>query len=65
MSPTSAADPQRAKHQRRLHPPQEDPKEWLPLWAAGPVLALLVMGGLIALVMVIAEVYNRLGRWLS
>ena len=58
--PTSRQDPARAEAQRRLHPPQEDAKEWLPLWLAGPVVALVAILGLIGLCMMAAEAYTWL-----
>ena len=43
---------------------QPDPflneKEWLPLWAIGPVLALVATIGLIGLLMLAAVLYGRL-----
>jgi len=47
--PTSAEDPQGAKLQRDSLPPTEFDKEreWLPLWAMGPVLA---VGTVLALI---------------
>lgn len=60
--PTSAEDPQLAKQQRDVLAAAEGLKEreWLPLWLAGPILALMCTVGLIALVMMVAEIGRRL-----
>lgn len=43
----------------RFKGPVLDEREWIPLWLAGPVVALVTMLGLIGLVMLVAEVYMR------
>lgn len=60
--PTSLQDPQQAKLQRGSMPPTDWDKEreWVPLWLAGPVLALVGMAGLLAIVWMLAEVWRRL-----
>jgi len=47
--PTSLQDPERARLQR-LQTLQHEEREWMPLWLAGPFLALTVIFGAIGLI---------------
>ena len=61
--PTSASDRARVKRQRlqaQLDDVFLNEREWIPLWAAGPVLALVAVLGLIGLLMLAAELWRRL-----
>jgi len=63
--PTSRQDFARAKRQRlqaQEHDPFLNEREWIPLWAAGPVLALVAILGLTGLLMLAAELYERFLR---
>ena len=63
MMPTSRQAPQQAKYQRGSIPLTEWEKgvgrerEWLPLWLAGPVVAIVAMLGLIGCAIGLAELY--------
>ena len=55
--PTSRAKPDQARQQRLKNPPLEQEREWIPLWLAGPVVALVAMLGLLGLVLMAVEAY--------
>ncbi len=60
--------PDRAKVKRqRLQAQEHDPfmseREWIPLWLAGPLLALGAVVGLIGICALAAELYLRLVRF--
>lgn len=62
--PTSLQDPQRAKRQRGSVPPTEWDKEreWVPLWLAGPIVALASIGGLITIIWACMVLVERIAK---
>ena len=61
MAPTSASDPKRARQQRLIDPSLHE-RELIPLWLAGPLVALVAMVGLIGLVIGAAELVTWMAR---
>ena len=61
MAPTSASDPKRARQQRLIDPLLHE-REWIPLWLAGPLVALVAMLGLIGCVIGVTELMTWMAR---
>ena len=59
MAPTSLQDPEMARRQRVIDMGLHE-RDWVPVWLAGPVVALVAMLGLIGGAMLLAELYKRL-----
>ena len=63
-SSSSTSTPRRAKLQRGSIPltEWEKEREWIPLWLAGPVVALMLIFGLIGCAIGLAELYAWIVR---
>ena len=64
MPPTSLQNPKMARQQRLIDQTLHE-REWVPLWLAGPLVALVAIAGLIGVVMMLAELYAWLGKLVS